>query len=144
MLEINVFHIKKNSPEAKTIPSHPKSHTGFGKQTFMAAPSNAIALDVTATVLKASVLVPITTLVAPGASEIGVPETVIIPPGVNVCPSITKSDAAFAVKICPSKLITAAFVTPGGAWPRTCVLLPKATRPLPEAASEMGVPETVI
>ena len=105
---------------------------------------NAIGLDDTATVLKVSVLVPTTTSVAPAASEIGVPETVITPPGVKVWLPMTKAEAALAVNVCPPKVITAAFVMPAVECPRTCVLLPTTTIPLPEAASEIGVPDTVI
>ena len=95
-----------------------------------------------------SVLLPTTTnpLAAPaGASEIGVPETVITPPGVSVCPLIMKSDEASAVYVWPSNVITGASVVMADAEPRDWVLLPMtANAGAVPAASEMGVSEMVM
>ena len=77
------------------------------------------------------------------ASEMGVPETVIVPPGVNVRLAIRKSDAAFAVYVEPANVIISGPEVACGAFGRNCVLLPTIAN-LPSGASEIGVPETVI
>lgn len=43
------------------------------------------------------VLLPMRAMVPPDGREMGVPETVMTPPGVSVCPSMMKSDDASAV-----------------------------------------------
>ena len=87
------------------------------------------------------VFVPITTAVAPAGYEMGVPETSILPPGVSVCPPMTKSEEASAVNVEPSKVSTAAVLMPLRA--RSSVLLPITAASL-AAASKICVPNTVM
>ena len=78
-------------------------------------PVKDMTLGPTVAVLRTSVLLPMTTSVAPGASEMGVPDTVMIPPGVRVCPSTVNPPDESAVYVCPLNVITAAVVgAPGG------------------------------
>ena len=56
------------------------------------------------------VLPPITTSVAYGLRLITVPETVMVPPGVRVMPSITNVVPLLAVKTVPSKVMSGGFV----------------------------------
>ena len=57
----------------------------------------SISAGVIIAVANNSVLVPIITSSPLPSYEIGVPETVMTPPGVSVCPSTTKSDDASAI-----------------------------------------------
>ena len=88
------------------------------------------------------VLLPMTARVAPGATLMGVPETVIAgDPGVSVWPPITYAPAALAVKVWEP------IVNKGrggvGVGNRDTVLLPMTTR-VADDARLMGVPDTVI
>ena len=85
---------------------------------------------------KDCVLDPRTTMDPPGASTMGVPETVIVPPGVRVCPPISKWEDASAVKVEPAKVKASA--TGAGGLPA----LPPAMR-LPDGATEKYVPSIV-
>lgn len=114
-----IHQYKKNIPENIDRPNHNRTEVICGASVLGPDPMKAIALEVTAAVPNTSVLVPITTSVAPGASEMGVPETVIILPGFNVCLSITNSEAVFAVYVLPPKVITAALVVVIEACPKT-------------------------
>lgn len=110
---------KKNQLVAReTASDHatPSIHPGMRLEDFpLAAPMNDITLGVDVTVLSTSVLLPMTTSVAAGASEMGVPDTVITPPGVRVWLSITKAPDASAVYVWPANVITAAVVGDPGA-----------------------------
>lgn len=132
-------------PAVIVVPSIEKA-VGFAVKT---CPSTVkISAGVIAAEPIISVLLPTTTkpLAAPaGASEMGVPETVMIPPGVRVWPSMIKSEEASAVYVWPSKVITGASVMIAEALPRDWVLLPMTAKAgAVPAASEIGVPDTVI
>ena len=86
-------------------------------------------------------LVPMTTAVHPDGYERDVPDVMMAPASVNVCPSMIKLDEASAVYVDPSNVKIGAVVTP--LWPSGYVLVPTVAT-LPPDASEVAVPDTVI
>ena len=89
-----------------------------------------------------TVLLPMTTRVAPGARLMGVPDTVIVgDPGVSVWPQITYAPAALAVNVWEP--IVKGGRESGAVGKRVMVLLPMTARVAP-GARLMGVPDTVI
>ena len=85
-------------------------------------------------------------MLAPGPKEIGVPDTVITPPGVRVSPAMTKAEELPAVIVESSNERTRSCPTGVAvviAYRKFCVLLPM-TATLASEASEIGVPATVI
>ena len=91
------------------------------------------------------VLEPTTASAAPGARLIGVPRTVMMPPGVRVWDAMTKSDEASAVYVEPSNVKTGASAVEGlaEAVPRNWVLEPMTAKLVPWGM-EMTVEEAVI
>jgi hypothetical protein len=87
---------------------------------------------------KSVVVLPLmTTAVALGLRLMVIPLIVIIPPGVNVCPSMTNVVPAFAVKTVPSKVISGGFVVmPFG----RLVVIPLMTIAVPLGRREMVLP----
>ena len=82
-------------PPADIVVPSMENAVGFAVKT---CPSTVrMSAGVIIAVANDSVLVPITTLLPLPLYEIGVPETVMTPPGVSVCPSMMKSDDASAV-----------------------------------------------
>ena len=91
---------------------------------------------------KVSVELPMTAIVALESREIGVPDIVITPLGVRVCPAMIKSEAASAVYVDPPKVISlvvpVSFVDANVSVELPIIAI-AALGP-----REMGVPETVI
>jgi hypothetical protein len=84
------------------------------------------------------VVPPTTTCVAPGASEIGVPDTVIAgAPGISVWVPMTKSDWAFAVMVCPLIVSWAGAV---GADPPRTIAVPAGGREIVAPFTVMAEP----
>ena len=88
-------------------------------------------------------LVPMTASAAPGARLMGVPRTVMMPPGVRVSEAMMKSDEASAVYVTPSQVRTGASSVDGEAVARVWVLVPMTAMSVP-VGREMVVPEAVI
>ena len=63
--------------------------------------------------VRSCVLVPMTAWVPPGAKEIGVPDTIIVPPGLRVCDWTTYRPCALGVMISFPTVSDGAFVTGG-------------------------------
>ena len=127
-------------PPADIVVPSMENAVGFAVKTCPSTVS--ISAGVIIAVANDSVLVPITTSLPLPSYDIGVPEAMMTPPGVSVCPSMMKSDDASAVYVEPSNVSTGAAVTMA-ALPRDCVLLPM-TAIAPPDGKEIGVPETVI
>ncbi len=82
-------------------------------------------------------------LAAPaGASEMGVPETVIRPPGVSVWPATTNRKAELAVYVEPPKVSTAG--AEAGAGVMRAWVLPSTTAALAPDGRDIAVPATLI
>ena len=85
-----------------------------------------------------------------GASESTVPDTMMEPPGARVWPAMTKSEDGFAVYVAPLNVNSAGGWVimlppdPAVAEANDWVEVPPMTAYDPPAASEIGVPETVI
>ena len=88
---------------------------------------------------KEKVVPPITTLEAPGARLMGVPETVMTEPGESVCPAMTSWVLEFAVMVEPPKVMEGRGVVAGA----RAIVLPPTTTEAPFEATDTTVPEIV-
>ena len=88
---VRVFDAMTKSDEASAVYVEP-SHVMTG----------ASAVSMAEAVPKNCVLVPMTAKLVPSGMEMGVLETVIVPPGANVWPAMTNWEAVFAVYVEPA------------------------------------------